>query len=125
MMQIKLIRDDLKVSGLPFDESRMVRRNKSTYWKSGALIEANERECYLLVFNGDAEPADELSESICTGWRINREAVLLAREMLAKGIDPDDREKYKRGEILGYDEYGDYIPGPNYEYSDEELEWHS
>jgi hypothetical protein len=34
--------------------------------------------------------------------------------MLAKAIEPEDRERFKNGELLGYDEDGNDIPGPNW-----------
>jgi hypothetical protein len=74
----------------------------------------------LLVGNGDAEPADEEAEAACPKWQINRADVLLSREMLAKAIDPEDRERFRAGEILGYDENGNDIPGPNWVELDED-----
>ena len=45
------------------------------------------------------------------GWQNNRQQVLLSREMLAKGIEPEDREAYRAGEFEGYDENGNKIGG--------------
>jgi len=40
--------------------------------------------------------------------------------MLARGIDPDDRERFKRGELLGYNADGSEILGPNSGGADDE-----
>jgi hypothetical protein len=67
----------------------------------------NARE--ILVGNGDAEPADAEAEAACEGWRDKRAAVLESREMLARGIEPEDREAFRRGELTGYDADGNPI----------------
>ncbi len=121
-MKVKLIRDDLGAPAHLRDHPDVVIRGKrAPYWRNGAVIEVDARGAELLVGNGDAEPADGEAEAVCKGWRDSRPGVLLSREMLAKGIEPEDRERYRRGEILGYEENGDYIPGPNWiEPADEE-----
>lgn len=114
-MMVRLIRDDL---GAPFanrDDERVVIKGKRTlYWKRGAVIETDARGAELLIGNADADPADAEAESVVPHWRQNRDQILLSRAMLAAGIDPDDRDRFRRGEILGYDEDGNYIPGPNW-----------
>jgi len=44
---------------------------------------------------------------VCKNWKVGREAVLVSREMLAKGIDPSDRQKYRDGEMDNEDEDSD------------------
>lgn len=120
-MRVRLIRDDLGALPSFRDDERVEIRGKNTpFWKHGAVIDTDARGAALLVGNGDAEPADEEAEAVCSGWQKRRPEVLLSRDMLAKGIDPDDRDKFRRGEILGYDENGDYIPGPNWTDPEEE-----
>lgn len=46
--------------------------------------------------NGDAEPADAEAEAAVGDWKSNRQQVLQARQMLAEGIDPAEREQYKQ-----------------------------
>lgn len=115
-MLIRLIRDDLGVAQGFDTEDRagdIVRIDCEPFWKPGTIInEASPRAVKLLVDNGDAEPADAEAEAVCAGWRLRRDEVLLAREMLAKAIEPEDRERFRRGELLGYDADGNDIPGP-------------
>lgn len=122
-MKVEFIRHDIKLApGYPFDESRMVKTERGTFWKCGALMEVNARECELLVGNGDCIPACDESNAICAGWEAKLEIRKVHREMLARGIAPEDRQRYLRGEIVGYDENGDDIPGPNYVTPDEDDE---
>lgn len=119
-MKLELIRHDIKVApGVPFNETQMVKRDGGTFFRCGAIIEANARECELLVGNGDCIPACDESRAVCVGWEAKLELRKVHREMLARGIAPEDRQRYLRGEIVGYDENGDDIPGPNYVESDE------
>ena len=84
----------------------------------GAIIDVPQRAAVLLVGNGDAEPADNEAEQACKGWKDNRQQVLLSREMLARGIEPEDREAFRAGEFTGYDENGNRIGGSDDENSD-------
>ena len=115
-MRIKLIRDDLGIpSAVKPEASQVVTRGgNARYWKLGTVLEVSLRGAQLLVGNGDAEPADDEAEAACVGWQRGREEVLLSRRMLAAGIEPEDRERYRRGELLGYDTHGNDIPGPNW-----------
>ena len=122
-MKIEIIRDDIKVSAaVAFDASSMNKRNGSTYWNRGSIIECNARECQLLVGNGDCIPACDESRELCKDWQEKLEVRKVHREMLARCIQPEDRQRYLRGEILGYDENGDDIPGPNYVSQNEDDE---
>lgn len=118
-MLIRLVRDDLLVK--PFavvPVSDVVEKGNRRFWRNGAVIDVCLRDAQLLVGNGDAEPASEETENAIPNWRHNREQVLLSREMIARFIEPDDRERYRRGEIVGYDESGEPIPGPNFKPED-------
>ena len=108
-MQIKLIRSDLGVAAGVADSEDMIHRDGRRWWRCGAVIDVPQRACEILVGNGDAEPADDEAESACAGWRDKRATVLESREMLARGIEPEDREAFRRGEITGYDADGNPI----------------
>lgn len=116
-MKIKFVRTDNGVARA-FDTEEHAdlidRSSGAPHWKLGAIVEVDRRGAQLLVGNGDCEPADDEAEEACKGWQARRPEVLLAREMLAKAIDPEDRERFRNGEILGYDADGNDIPGPNW-----------
>ena len=95
-MQIRLIRDDLGVAASAPDSDQMTEQGGRRFWLRGAVIEVPQRAAVLLVGNGDAEPADDEAEQACEGWRNNRQQVLLSRQMLAEGIEPEDREEYRQ-----------------------------
>ena len=116
-MKIRYVRSDNGVAAafdLPQYAEQIDRSSGKPFWKIGAVVEVDRRGCQLLVGNGDCEPADEEAEAACKGWRDRRDDVLLSREMLAKAIDPEDRERFRNGEMLGYDADGNDIPGPNW-----------
>lgn len=117
-MQIRLIRDDLGVAASAPDSDQMTEQGGQRFWLRGAVIDVPERAAVLLVGNGDAEPADDEAEQACKGWRDNRQQVLLSREMLARGIEPEDREAFRAGEFQEYDENGNKIGGADDEDSD-------
>lgn len=122
-MKIKLIRSDLNVAeDYKTDPQVFVCERGLYWWPVGAIMDVDQAGGKLLVENGDAEPADEEAESVCSGWMQNRENVLLSREMLSRAIEPEDRERFRNGEILGYDTDGNDIPGPNYKHGTEEEE---
>ena len=120
-MKCRFIRDDLQVNTrrIDPDPDRMTERTAGRwFWNKGA--EHEHPDVWKLVFNGCAEPADEECEQRCAGWRDGLADRLHARDRLAKGIHPDDFDKYDRGEIDGYNPDGSYIPGPNARAEDEE-----
>jgi hypothetical protein len=113
-MKIKMIRSDLNVAADYLDDPQVITDERGLkWWPVGAIVDVDASGKYL-VDNGDAEPADDEMESLCAGWKLRRDDVLLSREMLAKCIDPEDRQRFRNGEILGYDDDGNDIPGPNY-----------
>lgn len=116
-MRIRFVRSDLGVSAAFDNEANAALIDRSSgrpLWKLGAVIDETEFATQVLVGNGDAEPADAEAESACPDWSKNRDDVILSRNMLAAGIDPEDRERFRNGEILGYDADGKDIPGPNW-----------
>lgn len=116
-MKIKFVRSDLDVSAAfdtPEFADRINRASGVPLWKLGAVIDEIPFAVEVLVGNGDAEPADAEAEALCVNWQLRRSDVLLSRDMLARGIDPEDRERFKNGELLGYDAEGNDIPGPNW-----------
>lgn len=116
-MRIRFIRSDLGVSAAFDNDANAALIDRSSgrpLWILGAEIEETEFATQVLVGNGDAEPADAEAEAACLGWSKNRDEVILSRNMLAAGIDPEDRERFRNGEILGYDADGNDIPGPNW-----------
>lgn len=122
-MKIKYIRADNGVSvafDTPENADQIDRSSGRPHWKIGAVVEVDRRGAQLLVGNGDCEPADAEAEEACKGWTTRRADVLLSREMLAKAIEPEDRERFRKGEILGYDADGNDIPGPNWSEPDDE-----
>jgi len=112
-MKIRLIRTDLNAPPGTVHDGLEKRAGGVLFWRAGTVLDVTAREAQLLVGNCDAEPADDEAEKACGDWRQNRARKLQAREMLAKGIQPEDREAYRRGEMVGYDDNGDPIPGPN------------
>jgi hypothetical protein len=98
-MKIQLIRSDLNAPPGTVHDGIVRGAGGVLFWRCGTVL--------------DVEPADEEAESVVPNWRHNRDKVLISREMLARGIDPDDRERFKRGELSGYNSDGSEIPGPN------------
>lgn len=122
-MRIRLIRSDLNVAAAYLDDPQVITDERGlNWWPVGAEVEVDTVGGKLLVENGDAEPVDDEAKQVCAGWLLKREDVLLSRDMLAKCIEPEDRDRYRNGEILGYDADGNDIPGPNYVESDDESE---
>jgi hypothetical protein len=120
-MKIKLIRSDLNVAADFIDDPRVITDERGIlWWPINSVMEVDKVGGKLLVENGDAEPADEEALAVCAGWQYRRDEVLLSREMLAKCIDIEDRQRFRNGEILGYDENGNDIPGPNYVVQDDD-----
>ena len=113
-MRIRLIRSDLNAP--PGTESPDLIKGPEGVltWKLGAILDVPKRACELLVGNGDAEPVCDEAKALCEKYALRRDEILLSREMLAKAIDPEDRERFRNGEILGYDADGNDIPGPNW-----------
>ncbi len=84
----------------------------------GTIID--DPQCFRLVQNGHAEPADEECR-IRAGLTPEQLAdVQIRYPAIAKGITPDDRKAYFDGEMDGYNPDMSPIPGPNAAQNDDE-----
>jgi len=119
-MKAKFLRDDIQYVGPPEfhkddTEMREVYRNgedvKLRFWKKGAVI--NHPKSFRLVQQGICEPADAECEHRANMNPDRMKAAGHAYERLKRGIQPQDFERYDRGELLGYNPDGSDIPGPN------------
>lgn len=120
-MRIKFIRDDIEVAaGVEFDAATMVRRGERCYMLRDVAVDTDRRSAWIHVGNADAVPADAEAQELCQHRMNNWAYKLKAREALAKGIHPEDMERFMSGEISGYNVDGSVIPGPNWQGDDEE-----
>jgi hypothetical protein len=71
-------------------------------------------ESWRLVVAGAAEPADEECTAKCNLKPEELKTQQHAYRRLAAGIHPNDWAAFDRGEMIGYDEKGRPVPGPNY-----------
>lgn len=99
-------------------DERLECRNGRYFWPVGTVEE--HPRAYMLVRMGVAEPEDDecrLRAAMTTG-----EMKLAQRQqsLVSKGIHPDDYQRFLDGEISGYDEDGNDIPGPNWKGDDDE-----
>jgi hypothetical protein len=81
---------------------------------AGTVID--DPRCFWLVRQGVAEPIDE---ECAVKAGMSPESFAAARrayERTEKGIHPDDFAAYDAGEMVGYDNQEDPIPGPNARY---------
>lgn len=71
-------------------------------------------EAYRLVRHGVANPLDDE----CRRWAgMTPEQIAAAQHAyrrVEKGIAPEDYAAFDAGEMLGYDDDGEWVPGPNY-----------
>jgi len=89
---------------------RQVSGKDVAYWPVGTEYE--HPKAAFFVRQGMAEPADAECEAAVTGLDLAK--VQHAYDRQAKGIHPKDWKLYDAGFIAGYDEEGEYLPGPNY-----------
>lgn len=82
------------------------------YWPVGTI--EDHPKAYMLVRMGVAEPADDECRLRAAMSTDDMKHAQRQQELVSKGIEPDDYQRYLDGEILGYDEDGNDIPGPNY-----------
>lgn len=102
----------LKVAPSAPDADGQELRDGERWWPVGSIID--HPDAYRLVKMGVAKPADSectLSAGMSTDQMATAQR---QQEMVAKGIHPDDYQRYLDGEILGYNAEGFDIPGPNY-----------
>ena len=110
-MKAKLVKD-LRVSPKAADDDRQVVRDGVRWWLAGTVME--DPRAYRLVQMGVAEPADDECTLKACMTTEQMKAAQVKQELVSKGILPDDYQRYLDGEILGYDEDGNDIPGTNY-----------
>lgn len=79
-----------------------------------AGTEIEHLDCWRLVQMGVAVPADDECRKKADRTPDQMEAAQVAYERLSRGIHPEDFEAYDAGLMIGYDENGDWIPGPKY-----------
>lgn len=126
-MKCKIVRDDMVVShpggvnALPVRYQEQIdvrivtangREQPRAFWKVGAILDTPD--CWRLVQMGCALPADEECAAAANRTALQLAAAQAAYTRLAKGIHPDDFEKYNAGMIDGYNPDGSYKPGPNF-----------
>lgn len=128
-MKARIIRGDIEVSRDPdqlsaewmeLTDIREILRNGSmvrrAFWKVGAILGGPGLEdCWMLVQQGCAEPADD--ECDARAGRMTRERLAEAQhayERVSRGIAPEDYERFDKGEIVGYNPDGTDKPGPNW-----------
>lgn len=95
-----------------------VRRGSSLFAPAGTII--TDPQCWRIVLMGQARPHDEECEQATkrTPEQIERAEYAAAR--LAKGIHPDDFERYDRGELIGYTADGRDIIADGFKTDDDE-----
>jgi hypothetical protein len=110
-MKAKLIKDT-QAAPSAGDDSRLIEIRGIKFWPAGTVLE--DKRAYRLVQLGVAEPADP--ECALAAGMTSEQMRIAQRqqEMVSKGIQPDDYQRYLDGEITGYDADGNDIPGPNY-----------
>jgi hypothetical protein len=123
-MKAKIVRDDIEVNPAATTPEvirelcvlRKLRRNgrdvMRPHWKMGAVIDFPD--CYWLVRQGVAIPADEECEQRAGVTPEEMAVAQSAYERVSKGIHPDDYALFDSGVIVGYDAEGNYLPGPNW-----------
>lgn len=120
-MKARFLRDDLEYKGPDggYQDATYLRdvvKNKSKMkvlcWKKGAVVE--DPKAFRLVQFGVAEPADGECEKRAGMTPEKMTESAYAYERLARGITPEDFDRYNAGEIIGYKEDGSDIKGPNW-----------
>lgn len=90
------------------------------WYEVGESIEGPE--CWRLVCVGLCKAADdECSQTVMQ--KVTQRELTSARrtyEARSKGIRPEDYRAFELGQMIGYDETGHWVPGPNYEDDDDE-----
>lgn len=77
----------------------------------GALVE--NPDAYMLVRLGVAVPFDDECKLAANMTNGQMDAAQAAHRRVSLGIHPDDYAAFDAGQMLGYDEDGSWIPGPN------------
>ena len=126
-MKAKLIRemvsphDPAKVTDVKFPQPPEKRNKTEWVYPIGTIIA--HPTAFRLVQMGVAIPEDDACTSAANMKDAQISVAQKAYERVSKGIHPEDYDKFDRGEILGYNPDGSYIPGPNAAtFDDEEPE---
>lgn len=88
-------------------------------WKEPGTV-IDHPDAWKLVRNGCAIPADAECEARCEG--IDTADAAARYKAVSLGIHPDDLTAFRNGEMIGYDDAGEWIPGPNYRDPDEQYD---
>jgi hypothetical protein len=86
----------------------------------GTLVDGSN--ALLFVQLGACEPADAECEQAHGMTPEQLAEAQVAYRATCAGIWPEDLDKFKAGEILGYDMEGQFIPGPNWTEPEDEQE---
>jgi len=109
-MKVKFIREVAAFASA--DHPDLFERDGRRWFPVGAIMEDPRAVNHVIL--GNAVPADEECEIAANMTPEKMKTAQAAQEMALKGIEPEDRQRYRNGEILGYDEDGNDIPGPNW-----------
>ncbi len=93
-------------------EGCVLREDGAHVWPAGTVEE--HPKAFWRVRMGDSEPADDECRLAAGMSTSEQKRATKHQGAVQKGIQPEDYQRYFDGEILGYDENGDDIPGPNY-----------
>lgn len=98
-------------------EIRLEQRNgyqrAVPYFKVGTIMDSPD--CFFLVRNGEAIPADEACAERAGMTPEQMQAAQHANRRTRAGIMPEDFSLYDAGIIAGYDGDGNFKPGPNWD----------
>lgn len=92
--------------------AQCVRRDGRLFAPAGTIID--DPQCFWIVLLGQADPADDECREKTKLTAEKQLEMKQATKELALGIHPEDRAKFRAGEIEGYKPDGSYIPGPNW-----------
>jgi len=102
-----------------WDHEGVVQREDGVHvWPAGT--EEEHPNAWKRVRMGDSEPADDECRLRAAMSTKDMENAQRHNGALQKGIESKDYQRFFDGEILGYDENGDDIPGPNWIQRDED-----
>jgi hypothetical protein len=110
-LKAELLKDTEAAPSAAGDE-RLVTINGKPHFPAGTIIE--HPQAYRLVKMGVAKPADGECVVAAGMTTEQQQAAQVTQELVSKGIHPEDYQAYLDGIMIGYDEDGKYIPGPNY-----------
>lgn len=110
-MRAKLV-VDVDANPRTADERAVKDENGRLYYPAGTVFD--HPRAFRMVQMGTAEPDDEECTLRVCMTKEEMKAAQRQQEMVSKGIHPIDYQRYLDGEILGYDEDGEDIPGPNW-----------